>query len=480
MTHSPRITRRKTLAALGATSGVGLAGCMGGGEDETPDGDETTDDSNGETVGDTDDGEWVDLSGSRVHIVTQSSTEPFQEWWEQLSADFEEATGARVDIEYRGFGGDYRSRIAQLNQAGNPPTLASAGVNEVSTWAAQGIIGDLTPAIEAIEDRWGEYESNQTVITDGEHRLIPQWFNGSGNYFYREDIFPRAPENWQDQIEIYEQIDEMYPEFIPQIRGGSFCPRAGLVSSAYTNGAKMCERNGDGEVEIVMDQGDMRDRWIETVEYKMELEEAGALIDPSGDCGDAVQAIPDGVAASNLYGGMRPKIQTVLQTDYGDQVRTMKLPGPEDGGTGMMMGTIQGLTSFTDADTEAANEFIKFLYQPEYLIDMYLMTPIHNAPFQSEIAEHPDYLAGIDEMPDEWTEEDRQYHLDLAQSDDEWRTFAGETDPVNPHANNLWSAPPLWQLVHDPVVEGTDPAEIVDEAADELRDVLETSKDQIL
>jgi ABC-type glycerol-3-phosphate transport system substrate-binding protein len=303
--------------------------------------------------------------------------------------------------------------------------------------------------------------------------------NGSGNYFYREDVLPSRPENWEDQIEVYEQVDGMAAEFIPQTRGGSFCPRAGLVSAAYMNGAKMCERDGNGEVQIVMDQGDMRQNWVETVEHKVALSEAGALIDPSGDCGDAVQAIPDGVAASNLYGGMRPKIQTVLQTDYGDQVRPMKIPGPSDS-TGMMMATVQGLTAFADSNVEAANTYVEFLSQPEYLIDMYLQTPIHNAPLQQDVAQHEDYQAGLNEMPDGWTDEDKQYHLDLAQSADEWRTFSAETAPANPHANNLWSAPPLWRMVHDPVERGADPGEIVDQAAEELRSILEESKEQIL
>ena len=465
-------TRRKAIKTIGAASIAGLAGCSG---DEGG----TTDDSgSGGTTGDPGSGDWPDLSGQRVNIVTQSSTDEFQDWWERAAADFEAATGARVSMEYRGFGGDYRSRIAQLLQAGNPPELASAGVTEVSTWAAQGVIGDLTPAIESIEDRWGEFQPNQTVVTDGSHRLVPQWLNGSGNYFYREDIFPRRPENWQDQIDIYNEVDEMAAEYIPQQQGNSFCPRAGMVAAAYTNGARMCERDENGEVQIVMDEGEMRERWIETIEHKVALEEAGAQIDQSGDCGNAVQSIPDEVAASCLYGGMRPKIQTVLQTDHGDQVRPMKMPGPEDG-TGQIMATIQGLTTFEDANAEAANEFVDFLSQEEYLIDMYLQTPIHNAPLQEDVAEHPDYQEGIADM-DGWTEEDKQYHLDLAQDAESWITFPGETDPPNPHAFNLFGADGLWRLVHDPVHAGTTPAETLDNVADNLREVLEESKEQVL
>lgn len=453
-----RISRRNVLQAASAAGIVGAAGCIGG-EDSSP----------GADV-DVDPDEWPNFDGEEVHVITSETTEEFQELWEALAAGFEAATDARVNIEYAGIGGDYRERIIELQQAGMPPELAQSGVDEVSTWSGDDILGDLTPAMEHFEEEWGEFDNDHVVVTDDSHRLVPLHYNVN-MYHWRDDLFnvgPRSePFETTEMLELVEEhhgTDGMEGSFYPT--QNEYCARVYAHAHGIRFGGQMCDVN-NGEVEIVMDT-EYFDEWVEMVEWRQELAEYG-LTDTTADCGMYSEQLASGLTYSQHYFGARPKqISDDQQQDFAPDVRSCPEPVPPSGG-GPSMGLVQGLTTFSGANEEAANEFVKFMLQPEFLIDYYMATPIHNAPTLQEVTDSDEYQDALTErIGDSWEEEDYMNHLDH----DNWIAGPLEGGEINPYYWDLFNSDGLFHMMYEALEDGIDAETAVEEGAEILHDEL--------
>jgi ABC-type glycerol-3-phosphate transport system substrate-binding protein len=221
-----------------------------------------------------------------------------------------------------------------------------------------------------------------------------------------------------------------------------------------------------------MDSGENREAWIRAMDYWKEKAQY-CMLDSQGGCSSMAGAIPAEVTFANQYFGNRPKIQSVEQDkSFASSVRERHMPRPEGGQDNPVLGLLQGVGSFSGANVEAANEYIKFLLQPEYFFDFLFLDPVHNAPILSEIANYQEYQQRLESMPDAWSQADLSAQL----SEENYMPFPAETDPPNPYTGALFAAEPLWQLGYDVVSQGMDSGQAVDKAASALREVLSDAK----
>lgn len=455
------VSRRRFVEAAAGTGIVGTAGCL----------QRLSQDDEGEAATDIDPDEWDDLAGEQVHVITSETTEPFQELWEQVATDFESATDAEVEIEYAGIGGDYRERIIELQQAGMPPELAQSGIDEVSTWAGAGILGDLTPAMEAFEEQWGEFDDDQVVVTDDAHRLVPLHYNVN-MYHWRDDIFEVGPRSEPfetteliDLISEHHGTDDMQGEFYPT--QNEYCARVYAHAHGLRFGGQMCEVE-NGEVELVLDS-EYFDEWVEMVEWRQELNEYG-ITDTTADCGIYSEQLASGIIYAQHYFGARPKqISTDQEQPYAEHVRSAPEPIPPSD-PGPSMGLVQGLTAFDGANVEAANEFMRFMIQPEYLVDYYMATPIHNAPVLEEVTNSDEFQSALEERVGEgWEEEDYMNHLEH----DDWIAGPLESGEINPYYWDIFNSDGLWHMMYEALEEGTDAETAVEEGAAILQETID-------
>lgn len=460
--HSPdrRVSRRRFAQVVGGSAFAGLAGCLGGDDDST----------DREVSGD-----WKDLDEQEVHVITEMGTTQQQQYWNDLAEAFNGATGAIVKMEYAGIGTGYRERLTQLLQAGDPPEVTHTGMQDHVTFGNSGQAGDVTPAVEYLEETYDTdlTEEAGAVIFDDTHYLVPL-FTNTNLYHFREDIVSDVgedwPQTWDDILTMAEQNDQgqggLRAGYFPL--GQNDCLKYYVISGGFENGASICGRGDDGTVQIVMANDENRGRWIEVMDYWKELAQY-SMLDTQGGCSEMAGALPAEITFANQYFGNRPKIQSVQQEkEFAADVRERHKPRPEGGQDNPVLGLLQGVGSFADANVEAANEYIKFMLQPDWFFDFLMLDPVHNAPNLPEIAEHEEYQNRLNEMPDVWSDADRQAHL----SEENRMAFPAETSPPNPYTGALFAADPLWQLGWDVLQEGMDSGQAVDKCASALQGVL--------
>ncbi len=483
------VQRRRFLKSVGATSGVlAMAGCFGEDDDlvdngDDANGDDGDDGTQEEVVGDDEDvdtddidpDEWPDLEGQEVHILTQESSEPYQEYWQWLAARFNQATGAYVRMEYTGFGVGLQERIAQLIQGGDPPELSHLGHPGVATYGHLGLLADHTEAVEYWEDRWGEIPEGSRYLQDGVDQFLPILTNVH-TLWYRDDVFDEVPDTWEKHLAMAEENDEGEGG----IRGTALMmspeentPQIGIYSAGWSNGVQFFDREGgDGEV-IPVFHDDYLDETVETLEYYRELYQySDDLLDLSG--GDYIQLVGNERAYANAWVGSRPKFYGEDQ-EFGGDIRPCPFPTREEGNL-TPWGHNQGYTAFEESDTEAAMEFLKFWAEPENLIGgphagFYFADPIHNAPVIEEIRDHELYQEQLDQLPDYWNvPEDLNF---------DWIEYGtelpAETEPPNEHVGLIYDSLEMTELLRDVCVREEDPEEACQNRAENIRQIIESA-----
>ena len=463
--------RRRFVKTVGGTAvGLSIAGCVGddpdvgeGDEDDgvgTPADDEVQDD-------DIDEDEWPDLEGREVHILTQESSEPYQEYWQWLAARFHAATGAYVRMEYTGFGVGLNERIAQLIQGGDPPELSHMGHPDASTYSHLGILADHTEAVEHWEDKWGEIPDGAKYVEDGEHALLPMLTNVHTNW-YRDDVFEEVPDTWESQLAMAEQHDEGEGG----TRGAGISmfidnnlTQIDLYSYGWSNGVQFFGREGgDGDVYPAFAE-DYVDETVETLEYIRDLYQySDDNLDLGG--GDQIQMVGGERSYQVHWVGSRPKFYGEGQP-FASDIRPCPIPGKD--GNNTPWGHVQGYASFQESDHEAAMEFLKFWAEEENFMEFYFADPIHNAPVIDEIIQSDGYQAELDQLPDYWNvPEDLNF---------DWiplgRELPAETEPPNQHGGLIYNSQEMVALVSDVCVDGLDPEQAIENRAANLRDVMD-------
>lgn len=448
-------SRRRFLGVVGAAGTIGLAGCLGG-------------DDNGVT--EEIPGDWPDLSGEQIYYLAESSDRRYQEFWQNVANRFQAATGAEVTIEFAGHAEGYRDRLIQSIQAGEPPDVTHASLNMASSLGQQGQLADHGEVIDYWEDVWDDsYDDQFRVVLDGEDKYLPLHANVFGNW-YRDDVFDVEPNTWERELEMAAEHDEgeggTRGYFMP-VQVGLWANDMKLLTDGWTLGANVFARDGNGDLEVVLDEGENAELWSEALTH---LEELYQYSDSNTDAFYEELFTTLGTESSYQahWVGTHLKINA-LEMPVAEHI-TETDPAVPDGMDRRQWGNIQGQAVLADGNVEVGSEFLKFLAHPEHCMGYFFAEDLQQDPILSTIPEHEQFQENWDEMVEEgpWRESDLKYQrLDEAEFVD-WGT---EVDPVNPYAFEVNTSHPMGEVVFNVLAQEMDHDEALSTVADDLRDL---------
>lgn len=450
----------KQAAVTGTLGSVALAGCLG---DDDGNGEGTPDDWEVEM------GNWPDLSGQEVLVLTEETSEPAQNIFNQVASDFEDETGGDVTVEFHGFD-DMPQRISQLIQAENYPEVFHIGQSDGPEFVSNELLASLDDVIEEFVNVYGDLPEQQRVIVDDNDYLAPLFVDTHMNW-YREDIVSEpVPATWDTHLEAAASahgVQDLAGTY--NGAGTSVCTSIEMLAWGYSNGARTVEWQDD-EVVSIINEGQNRDRWIEVVEYLQELHEYSAPA-ADGGCTEMINAIPDRVAAVSPYYGARPKGQAIArERDFAGDIRAAHFPSNRQQG---IYGQAEGWSTFSGSNVTAGRAFILFSLQPEYYMPILQdVAPLHHLP-PGQAVEHEEYQRWLDEdIPDAWSDRDLEINFERLEFVNH-PTF--ETDPPNQYTG-AWSDPTMAEMKFEAVVEQRPADEIVDEFSDRVDDLLQQAQ----
>jgi ABC-type glycerol-3-phosphate transport system substrate-binding protein len=141
------------------------------------------------------------------------STEWGDEWFDEVTADFEAETGIHVERVSAPWN-DLWPKMSTWAQSGEMPDVYGTWAGWTATLAEWDAMADLTPLIPELSDP-EEFEANQGVMWpeigefDGELVMVPWWLQSYG-LFYNQEAFEEkgyeVPETWDEFRALLEQI----------------------------------------------------------------------------------------------------------------------------------------------------------------------------------------------------------------------------------------------------------------------------------
>ncbi|AQL44674.1 hypothetical protein BV210_18085 (plasmid) [Halorientalis sp. IM1011] len=442
------VNRRTVLKATGGLgAATAIAGCSGGGDGN---------------------------SSNEVHFLTDESSDGFRNFFSTVKEDFESETDYTVNMEFVGVGGSAEDRLAQLTQAGDPPEVFLTGASQAALFLNQDAIAPVSDAFSSISDRFGSPSDSWRLQSDGEDYIAPLWGN-IGITWYRTDIMSdQTPNTWDSLLTAAQNADSssLRGSFVPA--GQDICTDLYVLGWAYSNGARVCERQG-GNISVIMTEGDNRQRWLETLQFFQDLHQYSPNNSDAG-CSQMSQALASESAAHTWYVGSRPKYQPISQdAGFASDISAIPQPTPESGQDPTTAALAEGLVSFKGSNTEAANEYIDFLFQTKYLNEIYFLTPLQNVPAFPEISETDSYQTKLESTVSDtaFTQEDVEATNTASQN---IVTLASETSPPNPYSGAILGSRKLSELVYDVTVGEMSPSEALETRASEIESAIENAR----
>ena len=345
MSHSGQ-TRRRFLTAVGTGATIGLAGCTGlfGG-----------DDGGGSTI------TYLSDRGDSRDLV------------DEIINEFESEFDYTVDVTYTSTGTSTDEELQRMVTADNPPDIIFDTSADAYRYQLD---GNLAPVTSAVQD----VGLPDPVNVDGESYMAPTMVEPL-MFWYRTDLYEEYPETWDAWSQEAQRVTEE-----EDING--FCVQTGQTNNADTQHTQYLWQNGvqpyggpTGDVEVRIDQGENRERAIETYEWIQEMNEYS----PNGsgwEWGDAIGALQqENVAAIPSVGGFPILSIAENRPELAQNLSPAPFPIPEGREHENWWAYYEGHVVRNDGSaTEGAQEFVEFFSKSERFMDFLLTAPLFQLP----------------------------------------------------------------------------------------------------
>lgn len=463
-------TRRRVLKTIGAGGAIGLAGCVGnGGGGET----ETTTEDGGEDTTTTETGGGGNLEGEEIHVLTDETGDPMRNLHNSVKEEVEANTGAKVRLEFAGFGQDVQSRVLSLVQAGDPPEVYRTGAAEAAQLLNQGALANVSDPVSTIEERYGEKPPDSgRLVQDGDDFIVAPIIKPGFN-LYRDSAFDKHPVTWADTLDQVEKadgadngLDGTYTSM-----GPGFCTLLNQLGAVFSAGGKVCKRDSGGNVVPALHEGDSKQAWLDSLEYWGNMYEYSPDASDA-DCSTQQSAMVSNISAHVQYMGPRPKIIAENEgVEHADDIRLMQVPKPE-GGEHLANALLDGWVTFKQANAEAGRAYIETLTKREYLMDIYRLVPIQLLPAFDSVIESDEYQSMMDDLVENgsWTEKDVEEGLAVK---DAFQTLPTEMDPPNPYAGAIYTSGVIAKVFQRVILQDEDPEGVLEDAAQEIQGIID-------
>lgn len=445
-------SRRELLAGAGTLAGAGLAGCLSA--------------FNGDGGG----------SSEEITVLTSESDPNTKEIWNQLSEDFKEETGHTVKWEYVGFG-ERLNRLSAMIRGGNAPEVLIGNTANAGVAFSEGHLEPLTDTIAAIEEESGTTIPRSMVFEDGGE----QWFAPGAVYMQTRTVrgdlvqevgedFKRQGVSTDDHIRWARKIDEQ-----TDVRGfGHPAAATGAATQSTTailwaNGVDIYGGPTD-DIEVVVDQGQNRERAIKTLEYLRELYNYG----PDGanwGWGELGDSFTSSTTASVSYplGRMIAGATSADQPWAPENVNLLDEPYLDGLGEDerKILGAVFGWAAINKADNpDIGKDFIEFFFSTDYYIDFLLTVPMHFTPVVDSVFDNERFRSN--EIVSQ-KEEALAIQRDMVNNRVAVPALSGEGGAFNPVGPTAYAEGTIGKGVAQVALQGKDPGAAVDTMAEDLR-----------
>lgn len=402
----------------------------------------------------------IESGGDDDTITYLSDRGDSKEIVDEIIAEFESEYDYAVDVTYTSKGTSTDEELQRMVAAGDPPDIVFDTSADAYRYYLDGVLAPVTEAIQ-------EVGLPDPVNVDGESYMAPTMVEPL-MFWYRTDLYEEYPETWENWTKEAARVSDE-----ADIAG--FCVQSGQTNNAETQHTQYHWQNGvelyggpSDDIEVRIDQGENRERAIETYEWVEEMSKHS----PNGsgwEWGDGIEALQqENVAAIASVGGL--PILTIAENrpDLAENLAPAPYPVPDGRDHEQWWAYYEGHVVRNDGSaTEGAQQFVEFFSKSDQFMDFLLAAPLFQLPPTRD---------GLDD--DEYRDHEvvQEYPGVLELAEEHWDAFSTVLETGDEGAPNILAAEgyanhAFGRAADELVIGDRSPEETVDWVADELRNL---------
>ena len=386
-----------------------------------------------------------------------------KEYFEQIASDFEdENSDITVEMEYTSKGTSMLERLSQRIAGGNPPDIVFGPSVDAYRFAVD---GNAVPVTD-VNDELG---IDSPTVHEGEEYISPL-MRQVWTYWYRNDLYDANPgtfDEWQAQAKAAESADGDTRGFLA-LNGETNIGSTSGFQLVWSAGAQIFGGES-GNIEVVLDQGENREKVANALSWYGQMHEYSPDAIDWG-WGDSYNALAQESVAAAPGLGSDPALTVQNNNDeIADKVSGSLAPRA-DGTEPPIFQYVQGHIIHGESESpEAAKEFVKYFHESEHYFDWLVSSPMYLLPFNKDQMDHEAFTEN----------EFISNHMDMWNLyKDNWDRFqlledTSDGEEPNLVAANAYNEQVLGWMLSQAVVRDEDPATVVDETAERLRQLQE-------
>lgn len=330
--------------ALGAVATLGLAACAGGSNEGSTDGE-----------------------GQELTVWIMKGTNPdATAFYDEVSAAFEEETGATVTIEEVQWA-DAHDRFVTSIAGGTTPDIAETGTTWTAEFADAGALEPLDEYVDGEDGLRDDLVEGLAVAGTYEEELYGMpWYAGVRSLVYRTDVFEElgleAPENWDDIVAAGEAIKAAKPDMLPFPVPGD--AEFQVYPWVWGAGGEVATQDGDtwtSELDSAESQAGIE--FYTGLATEHGFSSAGATTWKETDLRDA---FTQGNVAMMLSGSWTPKALVEANPELEGNIGAAVIPGQDGGIAPSVLGGSHLSVFNTTENADLAWEFVKLMTTGEF------------------------------------------------------------------------------------------------------------------
>lgn len=354
--------------------------------------------------------------------------------------------------------------------AGRSYELSSSGPLDYAGWKADGFIRPLDNLIDSLGGPDAFLPDTLPQI-DGSYGFMP---HNTSLYMlnYRTDWLEEIGE---DIPRTWDQLKTVCQKMTRENRTGIVQPMStGKGQTTTSTGTLVLYSNGveffDEDWNVILDQGEMKERCVQCLEFLQELKPYMAAGMTSIDFEGVINAFINGIAGIVPYAGRLIHNVEEAAPDLVDKIAIEGFPSPDGEKLAVYPG-IEGQVVFEPAPNAAAAEEFLGWFTENRLIDFLHTVPLHLLPVQKSTYENEKWLSHP-------ALKKYSHHLEKIQeattSDDYIRSSIELMGPgLGKAKTELITSDVIPEMYQKVLISDTPPATAVEEAATQMREFVQ-------
>ncbi|WP_276358377.1 ABC transporter substrate-binding protein [Cohnella caldifontis] len=448
---------------------LSIAACSGKSNDEQSQNTQNNQAGNDTTPAPSGSGNGGDKKQVTLRIASAETAADPKKAMEEIAQEYEQQTGVKVVVETMNLDDMYLKVQSTFGTSAQYDVMFSGYLGLLTTLKEKGIVAPVDDVIEKLGGKDIFYSpTTLQPILDGKSYRIPYDLNYALGYIRTDWLQEKGlsmPTNWDEFLNVMKAFTDKknnkYGLILPLKIGGA---NNWITTSVFwANDVEIF----DDQMNVILDQGDNKQRAIESLNFLKELNQYMPVEAENADFPELLAAFYGGQVGFTFYSGRLADASVQSAPDLAGKFQVMGLPRKDGNGYATTYGD-DGVNIINGPNVEEAKKFVEWFFKEKYL-KLVAAAPNAFFPSISSVYESEEYKS-LPTVKQFWNDVAVPQQKIIQEAKVNAISLAG-SEPTEKQSvvESSFIIPKMFQRV---LIGNEDPSKVIDATANEIRNMI--------